>query len=119
MTTDPANSCGASDKATTELKAAQDDVLRRVHEHYEPCSENSLEDLLAERDGSEWVLVQYNGGRAPREKWLITFPALAEACSYAAQDDEWEPEEIVNLTTGQGFEAVRTVTQGAPLRNYK
>jgi hypothetical protein len=70
------------------------------------------------KDTDGWALIQYNGGRAPDEKWLTTFPTLAAACQYAAEDAEWRPELLVDLRTGHGFTATSHVALGSRLGDF-
>lgn len=66
-----------------------------------------------------WALVQYNGGRAPNEKWVTVHPTPEAACTYAANDEEWEPEVIVDLDTGQVWGTERIVRLVEPTRTLR
>jgi hypothetical protein len=64
------------------------------------------------KEDTRWVLMQFNGGRAPDEKWLTMHATLEAACGYAARDPEWRPELLVDLSDGACYDAVSTVTRG-------
>jgi hypothetical protein len=87
-------------------------IVDRLAEAYDAAA-----DTVPEKSDA-WALIQYNGGRAPDEKSLTTFPTLAAACKYAAEDAEWRPELLVDLRTGHGFTATSHVALGARLGDF-
>jgi hypothetical protein len=87
-------------------------IVDRLAEAYDASADT------VPKDTDAWALIQYNGGRAPNEKWLTTFPTLAAACQYAAEDAEWRPELLVDLRTGYGFTAISHVALGSRLGDF-
>jgi hypothetical protein len=87
-------------------------IVDRLAEAYDASADT------VPKDTDAWALIQYNGGRAPNEKWLTTFPTLAAACHYAAEDAEWRPELLVDLRTGHGFTATSHVALGSRLGDF-
>jgi hypothetical protein len=133
----PAHALGHADAASAPaliaalhalVRAAQQEALVDARPLPPHAVRLGIVDRLAEaydasadtvpKDTDAWALIQYNGGRAPNEKWLTTFPTLAAACQYAAEDAEWRPELLVDLRTGHGFTATSHVALGMRLGDF-